>query len=350
MSGSHGRFSDDEQHVPSSTCLADMTQPSLCVVHLVRKVNGEAPLRSFLDSYRAHPAGAAHDLVLLLKGFDSPADSKPHRVLAADVCDRWVAVGDEGFDIGAYLAAARELPHGWLCFVNSFSRILADGWLGHMERPLRAPDVGLVGATGSWASPLTLTRYELGLGGAYAAVQGDRRRTLARLASLDPATSVGGKRARRLAWVLPMARSVARRLVGFEPFPAHHVRTNGFLVSSDTLAALPAAHERDKLAVHRFEHGRSSLTRRIQAKGLRAIVVGRDGHEYDQDAWHRSYTFRQGDQENLLIADKQTEVYANADAELRAILSRFAWGPAADPTGLQEAPEIVRAAEARPGP
>ncbi len=41
----------------------------IAVIHLVRQANGLPAFRAFLDSYRRHPAGIAHQLVLLCKGF-----------------------------------------------------------------------------------------------------------------------------------------------------------------------------------------------------------------------------------------------------------------------------------------
>jgi hypothetical protein len=43
------------------------------------------------------------------------------------------------------------------------------------------------------------------------------------------------------------------------------------------------------------------------------------------DAW-KSNTFRQNRQENLLIADKQTEIFDRSDPDGRAALTRLAWG------------------------
>jgi hypothetical protein len=65
--------------------------------------------------------------------------------------------------------------------------------------------------------------------------------------------------------------------------------------------------------------------------GLRPLVVGRNGEAYEKERWHLADTFRQGSQENLLVADNQTDRYAQADAATRAELSRCAWGEHARP-------------------
>ncbi|MDQ6803553.1 MAG: hypothetical protein M3065_01005 [Actinomycetota bacterium] len=298
----------------------------LAVLHLVRKANGPEPLTRFLDSYRAHRAGVEHELVLLLKGFESEAESAPFMALAADVTDRSLSVVDQGFDIGSYRAAAERLAHRTLCLLNSFSVILAGDWLQSLCAAHSAPGVGLAGATGSWASPHTALRHELGLGGPYAAAMGDRNRSLERVRELAEASPSEAAPRRTAVRMLATARSMSSRAMDFPAFPNRHVRTNAVVVDREMLLRARVGALRDKLAAWRFESGRRSLTRQVEAMGLRAVLVGRDGRSFEYGEWPRSDTFWQGEQENLLIADNQTESYRSADAELRSVLSAFAWG------------------------
>jgi hypothetical protein len=62
-----------------------------------------------------------------------------------------------------------------------------------------------------------------------------------------------------------------------------------------------------KLSAYKFESGKESLTNQVRNLGLRVLVVGRDGQAYDPEHWHRSNTFWQSREENLLVADNQTE-------------------------------------------
>jgi len=304
----------------------------VAVVHLVRRANGETPFLRFLQSYRNHPAGVEHELILLMKGFDSDAEAAAYRGHAEDVSSRWISVSDHGYDVTAYLFAGRELPHERLCFVNSFSSILIDSWLELLSSALERPGVGLVGATGSWGSQLSHIRFDLRLGGLYSRLYEDRTRTQLRLQEI--AGEAGGQVRRRgkIAHKLDTALGMIRRCVSFEPFPAHHVRTNGFLISRDVLRRIEPGRQRGKLDAWRLESGRRSLTRQVEAMSLSAVVVGRDGRAYAESEWAESNTYYQGDQENLIIADNQTTTYQDGDSELRTILSQFAWGPAANPS------------------
>jgi hypothetical protein len=276
----------------------------VCVVHLVRAQNGPDPLRRFLASYLAHPAGAEHDLAIVLKGF--PGERPTSEILAAlePVPHRRLVVPDGGFDIGSYVAAARALPHRQVCFLNSFSRILADGWLRAMLRVLASPGVGLVGASGTWESPYT---------------------------NLLRARATAGSSLRALA----RAVAAQRLRPSFGPFPNPHVRTNAFLIDREAFLRLAPARVRTKMDAYRFESGKQGFTRQVVAAGLRALVAGRDGRGYEPADWPRSATFRAGDQENLLVADNQTEAYLGASSSERAVMSELAWG---SPAGMDDAP------------
>jgi hypothetical protein len=301
------------------------------VVHLVRKANGEGPFRRFLDSYRAHDPGVAHELVLLMKGFGSNEEQEPYLTLASDVSSRSISVGDQGFDLGAYFAAAGRLEHPRLCFFNSFSVLEADGWLAALTSALAQDGVGIAGATGSWGSQLTYIRFDLGLGGLYGGLLGKPGHTRELLRTLaDPGDTVNLRR--KVSGKAQTALGIVRRCATFEPFPAQHVRTNAFMVERDVMLRVRRGRQRDKLDAFRLESGRNSVTSQIKRMGLRPVVVGRDARAYECADWARSYTFWQGSQQNLLVADNQTTAYRDADTELRTVLSRFAWGPDADPS------------------
>lgn len=88
---------------------------------------------------------------------------------------------------------------------------------------------------------------------------------------------------------------------------------------------------RTKLSAYRFESGHDSITRQVQALGLRVLVVGRDGEGYEPERWRLSNTFWRSREENLLVADNQTEAYIAADAARQAELAESAWGVEARP-------------------
>jgi hypothetical protein len=317
-----------------------MTDSDLGVVHLVRFANGIEPFEAFIASYRRHPAGRAHELLLLLKGFNDTS-TEPYRRRAAEFGGRCLVMSDDGFDLGSYRRAASELSHRHLLFLNSFSEILVDGWLGLLAGAGSEPRIGAVAATGSWGSRASHVRYHNGLGGPYATVFPDQATTSRVFDELAPANAQSPPTpaviahppslVARMASHVQTLTQVAREAVQFAQFPAPHLRTNGLLIERERWLAVCPQIPRDKVAAHRTESGRRGITARLRAMGLQVAIVGRDGRSYATDEWPASFTYWQGSQENLLIADNQTRAYQDGDALRRRILAGYAWGEHAVP-------------------
>jgi hypothetical protein len=263
----------------------------VCIVHLVRACNGIEPLKRFLTSYTYHPAGMKHDLLFILKGFRKNEITFDIESLLNQYIHQRMSVPDEGYDIGSYLTVAQFLENKYLCFLNSFSEILDDNWLEKLYRHTSSKGCGMVSATGSWESHYT--------------------------------SSLSGRRK-----ILPqywIERLNTKRL--FLPFPNPHLRTNGFCIHKQLFLDVTRGYTiKDKIDTLRFESGIDGISRRIASRGLHLIVVGRNGRGFFPNEWPISGTFRQGEQENLLVADNQTRTFTCADSSERIFLSKLAWG------------------------
>jgi hypothetical protein len=256
----------------------------VCAVHLVWAPLGVEPLRRFLRSYRAHPAGRGHELLVVFNGFGDAAALDAAQAELREVAHEQLVLAQPMQDLAAYRAAAEHAADAEaVCFLNSHSELLTDGWLALLDAELRAPRVGIVGATGSHESAFSSAPRPL--------------------------------------------KPLRRRQ--FPPFPNPHVRTNAFMVARARLLALDLSVGRRKTSAHQLESGWRGITRQLRADGLEARVVGRDGRGYAPDAWADSGTFRSGEQANLLVADNRTRQYDDAEPARRAELARMAWGEAA---------------------
>lgn len=304
------------------------------VVHLVRH---KAPLESlerFLDSYRRHDAGVDHQLVLLCKGFPSDREVQPVLERLDGLRVERIDVADDGYDLTAYRRAAERIDGDVACYLNSNSALLCDGWLALLLSAL-TPQVGIAGATGSWNSAHSNALYLLRVPGAYRSVFPDRawHRVQSRRLHADGSTgSAAGMMARPPLRYLHAAYAVGGALALFRPFPAIHIRTNGFVIRNETLRRLRFRSLPNKLRAWQLESGRGCITEQIRAGGLEAVIVGRNGCTYRPHEWPDSDTLCQADQGNLIVADNQTERYRLADAELRMLLSMLTWGGAARPS------------------
>jgi len=266
----------------------------ICVIHLVRACNEIESLKRFLTSYKYNSAGLEHDLFFILKGFGENGISSEIELLLNQYEHKRIIIPDEGYDIGSYMVAAQIVENKFLCFFNSYSEILGDNWLEKIYRHVSTKECGMVSATGSWESQYTnfllVTRKFL------------LRKWIDRIKALK----------------------IKKHYL---PFPNPHLRTNGFCISRKLFLEVTQGYSfKNKNDTILFESGREGISRKIASRGLQLIVVGRDGRGFFPDEWSTSRTFRQGEQENLLVADNQTRLYGGADNSDRIILSRFAWG------------------------
>ncbi len=260
--------------------------------------------KNFLESYRQSRNATKHDLLIIFKGFNDRAETREYRERLKPFDYKDFFVSDLGYDLRAYALAARHFDYSHLCFLNSFSVLLADGWLDKMSALAMRPEVGLVGATGSYES----MHSNLLLGWIR-----------------EP--KEGGFFATRLGKLF----RVGLNRFFFNPFPNYHIRTNAFMLSREVMLKVWPQQILTKKSAYLFENGKHSLTQRILRLNLKVLVVGKDGRGYEKEEWSRSNTFRQSNQENLLIADNQTRQYAGADYETRQYLARLTWGDQANP-------------------
>lgn len=308
--------------------MRDMPANDLGVIYLCRFAEGEEPVRQFLTTYRAHPAGVDHDFHVVFKGFTDQASLARFRTLFDGLAINAIEVDDTGFDLGAYVKAARSVTNKRVIFLNTFSRIEGDNWLRLFDNAMNQPNVGVAGATGSWQS--NAASYERVL----------KRIGLElwrKLPFVPPAAAQAVKTANlEVPWAVamkprPMSRYVYALwhwmvlLYEFGRHPNKHLRTNAFMVNREQFLSLDLPAFKDKKEAYRFESGRKSLTRQYMKRGLASVVVGRNGAVYPADQWNKSSTFWMNKQANLLVGDNRTLAYAEDSSDMQAYLEHIAW-------------------------
>jgi hypothetical protein len=337
----------------------------LGVVYLARVLENVSSMEAFVRSYTAHAAGAPHDLIVVYKGCEHADRLAAARSVFESLTHTAIELPDTGFDINAYLETARKVRHGHLCFLNTFTEIAADGWLAKLYRHGSAPGVGFAGAMGSYeslsdsmrliAKVIYLCRdvflpYDEMIAEYYGFVSDDgcrlwtsgraeprMQRRLEQAASDRNASPIAiALRSSFGRHLEQRFREKWRRRVrpggeleaygAFPAFPNPHVRSNGFLIDRSRLTEFDFGALVSKLDCCGFESGAASLTRRIRAAGLAAVVVGKDGRRYDVADWWKSGTFRLADQENLLLTDNQSRGWTAMSAGSRETHVRMTWG------------------------
>jgi hypothetical protein len=294
------------------------------VVYLYRFGEDEILVRNFLDSYRDHPAGVEHDLHVIFKGFPDQHALASARALFGNLRVNPIVLDDVGFDIGSYIAAAKAVTNSRLMFFKTSNRISATNWMRNFDRALSIPDVGVVGATGSWE--------------AYASdIEGAILTALRRLARRpgyfrDHVTeetsyqnSEWQRPARPLKLYLLFPFYYVYYLYQSGRYPNPHIRTSAFIIERERFLSLRVRSFASKNDTYQFESERGSMTRQLMAQGLRPLVMDRMGNVYDIAEWKASLTFRSGEQINLIVADNRTREYDSARGEFRQILENQAW-------------------------
>ena len=323
----------------------------LAVVYLARKAEGPEPPTRFLASYRMHEPGEPHELVVLFKGFEAgdPELVALHRTFG-EAIDRSIEIDNSGIDITAYLRAAGILEHRELCFLNTFSEIETDGWLGMLARHLRRDGVGVVGATGSYESLRSSMHLLSKVVWLCAAKNIPFDGALARSYNWFLKSQYG-------PWLVPtMLERMRSRLsrcrsyehfdqdyeaywesvtraegpVGwakdFPNFPNPHIRSNCFMIERERLLDFGFPPIMEKMESCAFESGHRSMTMLARRNGQAALVVGKDGRGYDVDLWPESRTFRLADQANVIVADNQVRTFDRLSPRERAVHVAMTWG------------------------
>lgn len=241
-------------------------------MYLARKANPPHFLQTFIGSLRRYPADCPFDLLLIFKGYGtSPPDVNLNGI--PDLQGVWpLNIEDETYATNAFFRLAKAVPHERLLYFVSWARVLGKNWGSMMMDAMDTnADVGVLGTSAGWES-----------------------------------------------------------LSADTPFPNPNIRTTGFMIDRKLFVSIEPETLDRKYDGNLFEAGPQSMTRRIEALGLLARIIGRDGRMFSKDQWPESGTFRSRDQENLLFADNRTKDYAFARRSKRLRLARLNYGDRAD--------------------
>jgi len=326
----------------------------IAVVYLARLAGGFGAIEAFAKSYQEHPAGQAHDLVIVCKGFTKTGEFAAIDAIFAGIEHQIFAVDDGiGFDIHAYRVAARHFDNEYFCFLNTYTQIRSNDWLRKLFSNLCRPDVGLVGATGSFES--LYNSYKIisrvsWAAASHAMLGRDVTRRFAWLVKLAPRRTLAAPRNLYRRFKSAVGDIISRRpaaverydrtwsdaispggelsaMRDFPHFPNPHIRTNVFMLRREDFLAIDFdEQDLNKIACAKLESGPDGLSLSIMRRGLRLVVVGADGVGYEMEQWPTCRGFRSGDQSNLLASDNRTQEYDEMSPGTKATHVTMTWG------------------------
>lgn len=243
--------------------------------------NWKHAFQRFVRSYQNFPAGIAHRLYVIFKGYRDADHLAEGESYFAALPHTPIHTHDAGFGIGCYQRVAHEMQEELICFLNTKSEILCPNWLRHLADQLMKPGVGLVGNTGS---------YE----------------------------------------------SLHHQFPEISPFPNPHIRTNAFLIQRERFCRIA-----DQFEMHTqkegwmFECGPNGLSQQVRREGLELRVVDRAGNGYGPERWKESRTYCTPGAAPL-IGDDTYRAYLASNAVGKKEMAITMWGPAAEEVRVRE--------------
>lgn len=278
--------------------------PEVAVVHLIWLPFGIDLFKEFIVSYKQYSSGYRHKLVLLFNGVKAEEELIPYHEFAKDqevIYESFYL--QKGWDLEAYRWVASKIEAKYILFLNSYCRFMNDNWLAHFVKATTLPDVGIVGATGTYHSIFSMILYET------------------KMKWENGKSFKENFRKYKLLF-----KNFFLYRFWFAPFPNPHIRTNSFLIERNLFQNLSFIPIKKKYDAYRLESGRNGFTRQILKSGYKPVVIDKNGRVYEMNQWKESHTFWIADQENLLIKDNQTEMYQNAAPEYKRFLTYLCWG------------------------
>lgn len=282
---------------------ADQT---VSVVYLSWLPYGIGHLEKFIRSYKLYAAGYPHKLVIVFNGksvgHPDPVDSFIAFLDDNNVSPDAILHIENAQDIAAYRFAAAKVETDLVLFLNTYAEIKSSDWLMKYVRAFSG-DVGIVGSSGSYQSYYSSVfqkhsfLWESKKGFAY----------------------------NYKKYKLFIKTFLYWRFL-FRPFPNPHIRTSAFMVRPMEFLCMNAGSLHSKFKAYLFENGRRSLTNHYLEKGLKPLVIGKNGNIYGVAEWKQSHTFWIADQENLLIEDNQTKLFDEQDKAEKNNMTQLAWG------------------------
>jgi hypothetical protein len=282
--------------------------PAIAVVYLSWLPFGIAHFKVFIDSYINCPAGYSHKLIIAFNGtaLQSPNTIEEYKeyLRQKNIIDVEFLSFASGQDISVYKRSAETIEADFFLFLNTYTKFEAPGWLSFYVKNWR-DDVGLIGTTGSYAD------YR-------SAISTRIKYTLQDKIPLSV-------KFRELKYYIKLGLVYGHH---FKGFPAPHVRTTGFFTSKEIFTAIKHEVLKDKMRAYFFENGRESMTAQVQRMGYECLLIDKNGNAYSVKDWPLSRLFWNAEQEDLLISDNQTRMYANASEKEKKILRKIAWNAA----------------------
>jgi hypothetical protein len=243
--------------------------------------------KRFAETYKQFPPQIEHELVVVT--CNGPATTALSAFFKG-ITARFESYYGRGRDVGAAQSVVQKMDADFVVFANADVHFYREGWLRRFAEARMEHGDGLYGATGSFES--------------YPYVPGN----------LNP-----------------------------------HIRTSFYGCNPETFRQYPfKIDSRDKC--FKFESGEWKFMQWVEDRGEPCLMVTWDGCYAKQDFRKPPNVFRKGDQSNLLIHDRHTKIYEQADPRRRRELEISANGGLVEPGQSLDEQDSTASATLNTGP
>ncbi|PWJ60398.1 hypothetical protein CLV98_101582 [Dyadobacter jejuensis] len=296
--------------------------PELGIVFLMWVPYGIEHLVEFVHSYETYPPNVDHQLYILFNGTLDNNIEPYCQFLKSRNIEYKTSFLESGQDIYAYRHIAKQIKSKYLLFLNTYSRILAANWGKFFLSAIKQPNVGLVGATGSWQSRTSngFKRMAYFLSPEQVAKN--------HVLNYSKKTIQIGKFSIGISPRLSLIGALIKSILDFSDFPRFpnpHLRTNAFIVEREFWLEMKINGLKSKKDAYRMESGKNSFTAQTIQKNKKVLVIDKKGTTYEYTEWNKSHTLWQFKQENLLISDNFTRLFEHGTENEQRIMTSTIW-------------------------
>jgi hypothetical protein len=289
------------------------------VVYVIRKQDENSAMRfsRFVTSYKKHPAGFEHKLIIIRKGFQDCEDEWQQWITQLEgIPFELRSYPDRHYFFGYIRLVMEDYPDQYILSCASTTEILVDNWLylfmKHAKLNRILSHCGCFQSlAGSEMSHSNKDRWENIIS------------KIGRFVSFDYSIKQVLFNRRNVNKLKSYASDL------YYPFPNPYLRTSVFMVPPRLLSAIywPTVDSiQTKYDDYLFESSKYGLSAQALYRDYNLLVVGRDGEAYNIPEWKDSGTFRSKDQYNLVIGDHHTSDFYFASSSQKKMFEDLTYG------------------------
>lgn len=265
---------------------------NIIVLYLISIYDKREFLTNFLNHYIKYESGKEHKLIICFKNFKKNDPIFSVNELNLVQHEKYLDNNQfNDFDWGSYKRVAEKNKNDVIFFMNCHSYPIVDNWLAHFVNNYE--NKTLLGASGSMESMVN--------------------------------TAFTGSHSKNKLKSYYYALS---NFLRFPIFPNPHIRSNCFMISASDFIDLNfnKKYRYKKIGSWINESGRNGMTNFLKKKNFQIYVINSDGLSFDECEWHKSETYACNNQNKLIISDKFTRIFSNADYNTKKKIKKNIWG------------------------